>query len=251
MQACVEILYNFQIGVVLEQNPVAVGWCLVLLFFVFLFLSKHLIRGQEINARLCVVWEVSISLRASELIVVWFLNHWNCAIEDIGIVQISESRIESVVQISHEEREVGQLITFQSTDLLLDLLQLHLFDQLRCHLIPKISIVLSMSQMYGDEIEQSVLDHEALGHTTLVTKHFAESFGNLSASHFGDILFVVCFDEADEPHLPHADELFVDTDEAVEAQILLQFLQSLLLVLPLAFLGADCDQVVLSSILED
>ena len=65
-----------------------------------------------------------------------------------------------------------------------------------------------------DEVEQSVLYHETLCHSTFVANHLSQSFGNSSASELGYLRPVFVFDEDHKPHLPHADELHIDEIDA-------------------------------------
>ena len=104
--------------------------------------------------------------------------------------------------------------------------------------------------MDSNEVEETVLYHKALGDPAFITNHFADTFGNVRASDFGYIAFIIVLDEADEPHLPHADESLVHIDKAVLAHVLFQFIQPLMLELLLTFLNADRDKIVLLYVLE-
>ena len=76
-----------------------------------------------------------------------------------------------------------------------------------------------MLQVYSDEAEESVLDHEALGDSTFIPDHLSKSFRQMSASDLSYLGPVLSFDEANEPHFPHAYEL--ELDEAQRGEVLL------------------------------
>jgi len=98
-------------------------------------------------------------------------------------------------------------------------------------------------QVYCDEAEEAVLDHEALGNSTFISNHLAEPFCKVGAPDFCYLGPVFSLDEANEPHFPHAYKL--ELDEAQRVEVLLQLMQPLLLELLAALLGADHDKVVL------
>ena len=75
--------------------------------------------------------------------------------------------------------------------------------------------------MNSDEVEEAVLDHEALGDSALVSDHLANAFGDVCTLDFGHIALVFLLDEYHEPHLPHADERFIYISEAMLLHVLL------------------------------
>ena len=74
--------------------------------------------------------------------------------------------------------------------------------------------------MYCDEVEETVLHHEALSYTTFVPNHLSYTLSNLSTSYFCYIAFVLVLDEADKPHLQHTNERLVYVLEAFARQVL-------------------------------
>ena len=76
------------------------------------------------------------------------------------------------------------MIILQASNITLDLMQLHLFDQLTWHFIPLLHLILSMFQVHRNKTEHSIIQHEALWNSTFVSYHLTKSFSNFWTFHF-------------------------------------------------------------------
>ena len=84
--------------------------------------------------------------------------------------------------------------------------------------------MLSMFQMDSHKAKHSIIQHETLGHASLVTNDLTKTFGNPFILYFCKIWFMFGFDETDEPHLPHTAEFFVHSYKVMQSQIVFKFL---------------------------
>ena len=107
-----------------------------------------------------------------------------------------------------------------------------------------------MPQVRGYEVEHSVLQHEAVGDTAFVPDSLCEAFGDIARLDLCHVVLQGGLDEADQEHLPHADERLVQVDKTVLflGEELLYLLYLVVPVVSLALLGAHYDQVVLLSV---
>ena len=155
----VELVYNQQARVILEEDSIAVGRRLVRLVDIARFVAVHFVCGQEINLRLSIVREVALEQCLAELII-FRLSHFESFLL-VCIVQLFVSRIESIVQVTHEEAEFCELVTLHPANACLEILKIDLLDQLRGHFVSIIIFILVSAQVPSDETEEPVVDHEA------------------------------------------------------------------------------------------
>ena len=78
-----------------------------------------------------------------KLVVSWY--HCNCISLYIRIVEVSESRIHSVIKIAHKDADIARMVTLETIDGSLDMLKSKLSDDLRGHLVARCHIILTMS----------------------------------------------------------------------------------------------------------
>ena len=108
-----------------------------------------------------------------------------------------------------------------------------------------------MFEMSSDEVEQPILNHETLAYTSFIADHFTDTFCDGCTSDLGDFLFEIPPYVTHKPHLPHADECFINVQESPTAKEGFQFFKPLVLELFLALLHAYSNEVVVAYIFKD
>ena len=91
VQAGVEVLCDFQAGVVLVESSIAVGRRLILLVDVLSGFARHFVGRQKVDLWLDVVWIVAFFLRDTEL--VFRCSHLKCSFPHVLVVQLSEGGV--------------------------------------------------------------------------------------------------------------------------------------------------------------
>ena len=76
------------------------------------------------------------------------------------------------------------MIILQASNITLDLVQLHLFDQFTWHFIPLLHLILSMFQVNCNKTKHPIIKHKALWNSTFIAYHFPESFSNFWTFYF-------------------------------------------------------------------
>ena len=107
---------------------------------------------------------------------------------DIRVVEVAEACVHAVVHITHEDAEIAGLITFQPVDLNLYMLEAQLVYKLASHLISLSHGILSMTKMYGYDVEGMVLESEIVSYSSLVSNSASHgAFGNPHSTHVRSI----------------------------------------------------------------
>ena len=100
-------------------------------------------------------------------------------------------------------------------------MQFKLVNELLGHLIPIFSGFGSWmrAQVNCDKIEEPIMDHEALGNATFIANQSTYTFGNQCASYFCEMILVLFFDKAYEPHIPHWNKFFIHIYEFIRNKV--------------------------------
>ena len=170
----------------------------------------------------------------------WY--HCNSIKLHVGIVEITESSVHSIVQVSHEDTKIAWVVAFKTIYLTLNMLQSQFSDDLACHLISCSHIILSVSKMSGYDVKSTILKGKIVGYGTFIANH--STHGTFRYLHCTDICrFLEKFflDEDKKKHFPHFRKIWRYRCEAHVIHISFYFDGAAWLELSRAFLDAEGD----------
>ena len=108
VEASVEVRATLLRHVVFEKDTVAVAWRLVFLVHILIVCSSNLVGGKERDRLLNVAWIVPLFSSLNKLVLLWYPA--DCNLSHIGVVQFRKACLETVVQVTHVEIEVTDLV---------------------------------------------------------------------------------------------------------------------------------------------
>lgn len=132
----------------------------------------------------------------------WY--HCNSIKLHVGIVEITESSVHSIVQVSHEDTKIAWVVAFKTINLSLNILESQFSDNLASHLISSRHIILPMSKMSGYDVKSTILKREIVGYGTFIADH--STHGTFRYLHCTDIcrfLEKLFLNEYQKEHFPH------------------------------------------------
>lgn len=106
MLTYVVVNFDLQLCIVLVQDSVAVGRCLVFLVDINQLVLGELVRGQESDRGLVVPWVVvRVFPGDCQLVMRW--DHRQSFALDIVVVELCEARVHPIVHIAHEDADIA------------------------------------------------------------------------------------------------------------------------------------------------
>ena len=116
----------------------------------------HLVARQEGDGLFHVARVVTLATSLSELLHFGLGCPAHCQFMHIIVIEVIECRFQSIVQIAEEEAIVSELVRCEARHLELQLLHLHLVEELARHPVPLRLLLFLVLQVRADDVKDAV-----------------------------------------------------------------------------------------------